>query len=73
VVLQDNAEFRRWCLPPECRPAWVAQAILHIGGEAILERILKNVRASNVSEVVLVLSIMAEIVAVRREEKWSNE
>jgi choline kinase len=47
--------------------------LLRIGGEAILERTLKNVRASNVSEIVLVLSIMAEIVAVRREEKWSNE
>jgi CTP:molybdopterin cytidylyltransferase MocA len=33
----------------------------------------ENVRASNVSEIVLVLSIMAEIVAVRRQEKWSNE
>jgi hypothetical protein len=51
-----------------------SQAILlRIGGENNLGRTLKNVRASNVSEIVLVLSIMAEIVAVRREEKWSNE
>jgi molybdenum cofactor cytidylyltransferase len=47
--------------------------LLRIDGETILGRTLKNVRASNVSEIVLVLSIMAEIVAVRRQEKWSNE
>src|SRR6476646_3823483 len=36
--------------------------LLRIGGETILERTLKNVRASNVSEIVLVLGYAAESV-----------
>jgi hypothetical protein len=54
-------------------PHGFAQAIAAYWRRDDLGRTLKNVRASNVSEIVLVLSIMAEIVAVRRQEKWSNE